>query len=274
MDNASSAWNFDEETLRLRAEFLLLVQDLIDLVSECDGEWGNCRSVLDRVLELGVKRLRVDADGENEIDGIGSGNGNAATVVEEAEFTSLRKLILEHARVFDALCVNVHRQIRHWESEDSGEGSEELEEEDVKVLRGIQRTVQVVHLDAMRESLESGDAEGAVSHIRFLHFDYGIEEQSEYRYAPTSFPFANTCNLCGFVLCLSCLVNCPCLLSLNLICMHLLREFGLFFNEEISFPFDIITTTTWRYKVGLVVKGEGKGERSLVRIPSLTKANN
>ncbi|KAG5045249.1 hypothetical protein JHK82_014634 [Glycine max] len=181
MDNASSAWNFDEETLRLRAEFLLLVQDLIDLVSECDGEWGNCRSVLDRVLELGVKRLRVDADGENEIDGIGSGNGNAATVVEEAEFTSLRKLILEHARVFDALCVNVHRQIRHWESEDSGEGSEELEEEDVKVLRGIQRTVQVVHLDAMRESLESGDAEGAVSHIRFLHFDYGIEEQSEYR---------------------------------------------------------------------------------------------
>ncbi|CAJ1973780.1 unnamed protein product [Sphenostylis stenocarpa] len=170
LDNASSAWNFDSEMLRLRAEFLLLVQDLIDRLPQGDRELGNCRRVLDRVLELGVKWLRVDGDGSESV-----------TVVEEGELVSLRKLILDHARVFDALCGNIHRQIRHWDCEDSGEGSEELEEEDVRVLRGIQRTVQVVHLDAMRESLKSGDAEGAVSHIRFLHFDYGVEEQSEYR---------------------------------------------------------------------------------------------
>lgn len=170
LDNASSAWSFDAETLRLRAEFLLLVQDLIDLVPEEGGECGKCRSVLVRVLELGAKRLRVEEDGEIE--------GNEI-VVEEGELVSLRRLILDHASVFHALCGNIQRQIRHGEGE--GEGNEELEEEDVRVLRGIQRIVQVVHLDAMRESLESRDVEGAVSHIRFLHFDYGIEDQSEYR---------------------------------------------------------------------------------------------
>ncbi|BAT78232.1 hypothetical protein LR48_Vigan04g211500 [Vigna angularis] len=174
LDNASSAWNFDSETLRLRADFLLLVQDLIDLLPEGDGELGNCRGVLDKLLELGAKWLRVDGDGE--IDGSVS-----VTVIEEGELASVRKLILDHERVFDSLCGNIHRQIRHWECEDSGEGSGGLEEEDARVLRGIQRTVQVVHLDAMRDSLESGDVEGAVSHIRYLHFDYGVEEQSEYR---------------------------------------------------------------------------------------------
>ncbi|KAL2346823.1 hypothetical protein Fmac_000823 [Flemingia macrophylla] len=171
LDNASSAWNFDDEALRLRAEFLLLIQDLIDLVPE-GGEWGSCRSVLVRVLEFGVKRLRVDADGEGE----GSESVTVAEV-EEGEFVSLRQLILDNASVFDALCVNIDRQIRHWECE----GSEESEEIDVRLFRWIQSTVQVVHLDAMRESLMFCDAEGAVSHIRFLHFDYGVEEQAEYR---------------------------------------------------------------------------------------------
>ncbi|XP_027357114.1 uncharacterized protein LOC113866403 isoform X2 [Abrus precatorius] len=186
LDNASSAWNFDPETLRLRAEFLLLVQDLIDLVSEedkDDGEWGRCRRVLDGVLELGVKRLRVDVDGE--IDRSETWVSAGVASVEEGELMSLRKLILDHAGIFDALCVNIHRQIRHWECKDSGlaiavKGNEELEE-DARLLCGIQRIAQVVHLDAMRESMEVGDAEGAASHVRFLHFDYGLEEQSEYR---------------------------------------------------------------------------------------------
>jgi len=190
----------------------LLVQDLIDLLPEGDGELGNCRGVLDKILELGVKWLKVDGDGE--ID-----ESVSVTVVEERELVSLRKLILDQARVFDSLCGNIHRQIRHLECEDSGEGSGELEEEDVRVLRGIQRTVQAVHLDAMRDSLESGDAEGAVSHIRSLHFDYGVEEQSEYRYASFCFFYLN-------------LMHAFCLENLDNSLM-----------KKISFPFDIIVTT-------------------------------
>ncbi|KAL1300935.1 hypothetical protein HN51_045559 [Arachis hypogaea] len=203
LDNASSPWGFDSETLRFRAEFLLFVQNLIDLVPEpSDDEELRCRRVLDGVLELGVKRLRVDGDDDDV--GVGdfersesSANASVATVVEEGELMSLRKMVLDHAGVFDALCGNVYKQIKRWESEDRGlevtvkrdegggvvveeeeEGAEE--EGDVRVLGWILRTIQVIHLGAMRESLEKGDTQGAVSHIRFLHFDYGVE-QSEYR---------------------------------------------------------------------------------------------
>ncbi|KAJ1420163.1 hypothetical protein SESBI_14603 [Sesbania bispinosa] len=203
-DDASSAWNFDPETLRLRAEFLLLVQDLVEFVSEeglldkDSGELERCRRVLDGILELGVKRLRVDEDGE--IDRSETWVTASVAPVEEGELVSLRKLVLERADVFDALSGNINTQIRQWECEDPGlaiavrEGEGLEVEEDVKVLCGIQRTAQVAHLDAMRESLKVGDAEAAVSHIRFLHFDYGLE-QSEYRYARFLFPFANRSNL-------------------------------------------------------------------------------
>ncbi|CAL0305695.1 unnamed protein product [Lupinus luteus] len=183
-DHASSVWSFDAETLRLRAEFQLLVQNLIDVVDdEGGGGDGEVRKVLDAVLELGVKRLRVDGEIESVVS------------VEEGELVCLKRLVLDHASVFDALCVNIHRQIRRWECEDSGlavtvsnegergesSGAELSEEEDdVRVLGGIQRIGQIVHLDAMKESVNVGDAEGAVSHIRFLHFDYGVD-QSEYR---------------------------------------------------------------------------------------------
>lgn len=157
------------------------------LLDKDGGEWEMCRRVLDRGLELGVKRLSVDEDG-----GGSERSETSVAPVEEDELMSLRKLVLNHADIFDALCGNIHRQIRHWECEDpglavsvrGGEGSEV--EEDVRVLSGIQRTVQVVHLDAMRESIKAGEAEGAVSHIRFLHFDHGLE-QSEYRYASLLF---------------------------------------------------------------------------------------
>lgn len=182
----------------MRAEFLLLVQNLIDLVPDTsednsdDEELGRCGRVLDSVLELGVRRLEVEGDDvERSESGV---NASVATVVEEGELMSLKKLVLDHSGVFDALCGNVHGQIKKWECEDRGlevtvkEGGgvvveEEGEDgdEDVRVLGGILRTVQFVHLDAMKESLKEADAEGAVSHVRFLHFDYGVE-QSEYRY--------------------------------------------------------------------------------------------
>jgi zinc finger FYVE domain-containing protein 26 len=182
LDDASSVWNFDSETLRLRAEFLLLVQHLIDLVLEEENggnEMEMCRKVLDRVLEIGVKRLRVDDE-----DGVIE---NSESFVEESELMSLRKLVLNHADVFDALSGNIEKQIGRWECEDSGlavkSGDDDLEEDvTVKVLFGIQKMTQVVHLDVIRESIEGGDVEGAISHLRFLHFDYGLD-QSKYRYA-------------------------------------------------------------------------------------------
>lgn len=226
-DNASSAWNFDPEALRLRAEFLLLVQNLIDLLSESkrknidlssigkkkdilngtgsledqpgtldtgeelrdgNGEPGSCMRILEGILELGVKRLKADVDGEMHGSEI---RVTASVAPIEGELRCLRRAILDHADIFDALCENVHRQIRQWECYDpglaitvrEGEDAQEelLEEEDVRVLGLIQRTVQLAHLDAMKQSVKEGNAEEAVSHIRFLHFDYGVEE-SEYRY--------------------------------------------------------------------------------------------
>ncbi|CAJ2643410.1 unnamed protein product [Trifolium pratense] len=177
LDDASSVWNFDSETLRLRAEFLLLVQHLIDLVLEEEMEM--CRKVLDRVLEIGVKRLRVDDEDEDgEIE-------SSESFVEESELMSLRKLVLDRADVFDALSGNIEKQIGRWERQDSGlavkSGDDALEEDvTVKVLFGIQKMTQSVHLDAIRGSVEGGDVEGAISHLRFLHFDYGLD-QSEYR---------------------------------------------------------------------------------------------
>jgi zinc finger FYVE domain-containing protein 26 len=189
LDDASSVWNFDSESLRLRAEFLVLVQHLIDFVSEKeendDDEVKLCTRVLDRVLELGFKRLRVDENGEieNEIE-------ISVSLIEEIELMSLRKLVLYCADVFEALSENIEKQIRQCDLEDNGlevnvkGGDDDLKEDvDVKVLFGIQKMAQVVHLNAIRESLEGGDVEGAISHIRFLHFDYGLD-QSEYRYVP------------------------------------------------------------------------------------------
>lgn len=191
LDDASSVWKFDTETLRLRAEFLLLVQHLIGLVSEESDELEElelCRKVLDRVLEIGVKRLRVDEDGEIE------SSESSESLVEESELMSLKRLVLDSADVFEALSGNIEKQIRRWESEDNGlavsvegggDGGDDDSEEDaiVKVLFGLQKMTQVVHLNAIRESLEGGDVEGAIPHLRFLHFDYGLDE-SEYRYAP------------------------------------------------------------------------------------------
>ncbi|XP_024019432.1 uncharacterized protein LOC112091015 [Morus notabilis] len=43
------------------------------------------------------------------------------------------------------------------------------EEEDVKILGLIQRSVQLAHLDAIRDCVKEGNVNEAVSHIRFLN---------------------------------------------------------------------------------------------------------
>ncbi|KAJ7958690.1 Zinc finger FYVE domain protein [Quillaja saponaria] len=207
-DNATSAWNLEPEALRLRAEFLLLVQNLITRISESigmnkdlgsietekdvvngngnveerakqskgvNGELDNCAKVLDGVLELGVRRLKADFD--NDMDGSETGTSSAASI-EQGDLMSLRTAILDHPDVFDAFCWNINRQIRGWEGYNTGlaimlprdedAGVDLSEEEDVKVLSSIEKTVQLAHLDAMKERLKEGDVEGPVSHIRFL----------------------------------------------------------------------------------------------------------
>ncbi|XP_034920616.1 uncharacterized protein [Populus alba] len=232
----SHTWRFDSVTLRLRVEFLLLIQLLIDRVTESlrknvdldrfekeEGEIGVGESsggrgegeeeeeeegfldnfevlkdgsgeleVLDKVLEFGVKRLKgdVDLDG-NEVGGSGRGEGSSSggvVAIEEGEMMCLRKVILDNADVFDALCWNVESQMKGMkvENENSGmeitvrgEESEKVEEEGVELFDLIRKCVQLAHLDAMKECSKEGD-EGVFSHIRFLHLDRGLEE-SEYR---------------------------------------------------------------------------------------------
>jgi zinc finger FYVE domain-containing protein 26 len=104
---------------------------------------------------------------------------------------------LDYAYVFDALCWNIQRQVRGWECYDLGlsinenarrEDLSEEEGEDLRVLGLIQRSVQLAHLDAIKECLKEGDVEGAIPRIRFLHIDYGGEE-TEYRYVCFKFLF-------------------------------------------------------------------------------------
>ncbi|KAK9273852.1 hypothetical protein L1049_018664 [Liquidambar formosana] len=224
--NSSSAWSFDPETLRLRVEFTLLVQVLSSRVSESvrgnldlekierdvpsegfespveslkeGGELGVSENggfdsvqVLDRVAELGLKRLKADVDVGGGGDDVSESSVKGVVLLEEEDLVCLRKAILEHADVFDALCWNIQKQVKDRESDDSGlaitvQGEEgervdsSLEEEDLKVLSLVQRSVQRAHLDAMKECMEAGDVDGAVSHIRFLHLNYGLPE-AEYR---------------------------------------------------------------------------------------------
>lgn len=132
-------------------EFLLLVQ----LVSSRAPESAD---VLNKILQSGLRRLKSDAD--------------TISPVTDEELKSLWEVYLGHAEIFDAICGNIQRQLQLPESE--GDESE--------VLTRIRQSVQMAHLDALREKSNGGDLDGALSHLRFLHQDYGIDG-SEYKMA-------------------------------------------------------------------------------------------
>lgn len=148
-------------------------------LGDVNSEFSDCVRVLDRFMELGVKRLKPNLNINENL------NGNVNISIEEGELMCLRKVILEYADVFDSLCWNIDKQVSGWESFDSERAivcREDIsEEEDKRVLGLIQRSIQLAHLDAMKECLSEGDEEGAVSRIRFLHPGYGVEE-AEYQY--------------------------------------------------------------------------------------------
>ncbi|XAR70903.1 hypothetical protein NMG60_11027941 [Bertholletia excelsa] len=154
-------------------------------LKELSGGSLEALRILDKLSDLGLNRLKPDLFDADE--GESGRNSRTAVVLEEDELMSLRRLILENADLFDVLCVNIDKQIRGLEHDSSGlaitlsgKGKRSEDEEDVKLVNLIQRSVQIAHIDAMKELLNAGDEKGVLSHIRFLHLDYGVKE-SEYR---------------------------------------------------------------------------------------------
>ncbi|XP_055820668.1 uncharacterized protein LOC129889408 isoform X2 [Solanum dulcamara] len=206
----SQLWSFDAAALKLRAEFCLILQNVISRVSESisssasgteavedvdlNGDvsginedlkgLGDSLRVLMKISDMGLRRLRPDL---MEMDGVidTEGDSGGDIVVEEEEMMCLRRVFLENADIFDVLSLNIEKQVGWMENEDSDMAItvrtvvKHKEVED-KVLKSLQKCIQTAHLDAMRECLMNNDVDGAVSHIRFLHLNYGINEE-EYR---------------------------------------------------------------------------------------------
>jgi zinc finger FYVE domain-containing protein 26 len=145
------------EALRLKAEFLLLLQPLAD-----DPATGDeARGTLARLLDLGVARLK------REVEGSGEATVSVEDVlVSEEDLRGLWGVILDNAELFDALCAGVSRQI----GLDGGSGA--------NVFMWLRRSVQLAHLDAMKALVADGDFESATGHLRFLCFENGVDEDS------------------------------------------------------------------------------------------------
>ncbi|KAF0930044.1 hypothetical protein E2562_027212 [Oryza meyeriana var. granulata] len=147
------------EALRLKAEFLVLLQPIAD-----DPATGaEARGTLSRLLDLGVARLKREVEGEGEV-----GVGVEEVAVSQEDLTGLWGVFLDKAELFDALCAGVSRQV----GLDSGFGMD--------VLLWLRRSVQLAHLDVVKSLVAAGDLEGATGHLRFLRLNHGVEEE-EYK---------------------------------------------------------------------------------------------
>ncbi|XP_047319786.1 uncharacterized protein LOC124923854 [Impatiens glandulifera] len=218
-DDPSSIWSFDPHTLRLRVELLLYVEMITSRVSESlhnavdlegiekvadkltqeysqtelltrneelkelDKDTSGPLRVLDKISALATCRLSPESVAVDEEVGRES---SYEVVLEEFELTCLQSAVLENADIFDALCRNIHRQVMSVEPEDPGlaitlrvERKPSISD-GAKMLRLIQKAVQIAHLDAMKEGLKNKEEKQVLSHIRFLHMDYGVEE-AKYR---------------------------------------------------------------------------------------------
>lgn len=205
----SQLWSFDADALKLRAEFCLYIQNVISRVSErieglkLDVENGEVSGVnedlkglsessrvLVKISDMGLRRLRPDLI---EMDDFmeSERNSRGDIVMEEGEIMCSRRVFLENAEIFDVLSLNIEKQVGWIENEDSDMAitvrtAVKHKEVEDKVLKSLQKCIQIAHLDAMGECLMNNDVDGAVSHIRFLHLNYGVNEE-EYRYAESWF---------------------------------------------------------------------------------------
>ncbi|OMO61800.1 hypothetical protein CCACVL1_23237 [Corchorus capsularis] len=168
------------------------ILDRSEDLKEGSDELGDCIRVLDMFLELGMMRLRPDVVMEG-VDGDGAKESKVVpekVLIEENEMGCLRKVIMDYADAFDALCGNIQRQLKGLEVIYLGMAIMVRREEKVRldacdeehktVLGSIQKSVQLAHLDAIKDCMKHDDIEGVVSRIRFLHLDYGVDEV-EYR---------------------------------------------------------------------------------------------
>lgn len=143
------------EALRLKAEFLVLLQPIAD-----DPATGaETRDALARLLDLGVSRLGREVGRE-------LGDGAEDAPGSEEDLRGLWGVFLDNALVFDALCAGVSRQVRL----DAG----------ADVLLSLRRNVQLAHLDALKMLVTASDLEGAAKHLRFLCLEHGVEDD-EYK---------------------------------------------------------------------------------------------
>ncbi|KAK3161162.1 hypothetical protein QOZ80_1BG0073090 [Eleusine coracana subsp. coracana] len=145
------------ESLRLKAEFLVLLQPIAD-----DPATGaEARDALARLLDLGVARLRREVEGGGE-----ASYGSEGAPISEEDLRGLWGVFLDNALVFDALCVGVSRQV----SLDTGFGAD--------VLLSLRRNVQLAHLDAVNTLVAADDLDGSAKHLRFLCLGRGVEEDT------------------------------------------------------------------------------------------------
>ncbi|XP_057524069.1 uncharacterized protein LOC130803870 isoform X3 [Amaranthus tricolor] len=195
-ENSTSIWSnscSSADFLRLRVEFLLYIQMVISRVSESVDRVGveeelkelkSSLRLLDEVMESGFRRLKEDSVISLNDDRVN------VVIVKEEELGCLRKVILENADIFMSLCENIQGQVGVELEHDDDElaitlrresrAGMVLSKEDQRVLKIIQKYVQIAHLDEMRQCVDREDVNGAVSCIRYLHFGYGVP-QDEYR---------------------------------------------------------------------------------------------
>ncbi|XP_064990639.1 uncharacterized protein LOC135628052 isoform X1 [Musa acuminata AAA Group] len=182
---AASIGSIDPETLRLRAEFLLLIQVASSKVSEISqlrsqdtdvdkkgetfDETANSVEVLNDLLDTGLRILWSDVGHDaNLLD--------LVSLVSEDRLKGLWKVFLDNAELFDAICGNIHRQVQLCQAYHL-EPAISVKTEEMNALSKVQQSVQMAHLDSLKKFMEADDLERAFSHLRFLHLDYGIEEK-------------------------------------------------------------------------------------------------
>ncbi|WOL00352.1 hypothetical protein Cni_G09065 [Canna indica] len=192
---AASISGVDPEILRLRVEFLLLIQLASSNVSEVlqhgsgdadlneKGEAsdapGDALQLLNDILNAGLRLLWSSIRHDTNLL-------ESVSPVSEDRLRGLWKVFLHQAKLFDAICGNIHRQMQLSELylsqpainenvETKGRTSSLWEELDA--LSKMRQSVQMAHLDSLKKCTEADDFEGAFSHLRFLHLEHGLEEK-------------------------------------------------------------------------------------------------
>lgn len=217
-DDASSIWNLDPDLFKLKVEFLLLLQLVSTRVSEntrrvvdldsIDKEdfSGSNESfeeyrpedfvsssdylvdsvnILDRISELGLRRLRRDI-----VSVVVESDAESVDVIKDEELQCLKNLYLEQVDVFYAICINIHKQVHWFDQDESGlaitvHSNEKMRrdsDEELQILKLILKNFQLAHLEALKELAKENDVSGAIFHICYLHLDHGVLE-SEYKMA-------------------------------------------------------------------------------------------